>query len=73
MHSQDSSTGTSIALIYLGLRDNERAMIWLIKAYQARFNPSMLMRPVFDPLRSDPRFQDLLHRIGLPSHDAVIR
>ena len=73
MHSQDSSTGASIALIYLGLRDNERAMIRLNKAYQARFNPSMLMRPVFDPLRSDPQFQDLLRRIALPSHDAVIR
>src|SRR6266550_3252621 len=71
--SQDSSTDASIALIYVGLGDNDRVMIWLNKAYQARFNPSILMRPVFDPLRSDPRFQNLLHRIGLPSRDAVIR
>jgi TolB-like protein/DNA-binding winged helix-turn-helix (wHTH) protein/Tfp pilus assembly protein PilF len=71
--SQGSSTDASIALIYVGLGDNDRAMIWLNKAYQARFNPSILMRPVFDPLRPDPRFQDLLHRIGLPSRDAVIR
>jgi len=71
--SQDSSTDASIALIYVGLGDNDRAMIWLDRAYQARFNPSILMRPVFDPLRSAPRFQDLLHRIGLPSRDAVIR
>jgi TolB-like protein/DNA-binding winged helix-turn-helix (wHTH) protein/Tfp pilus assembly protein PilF len=70
---QDSSTDASIALIYVGLGDNDRAMIWLNKAYQARFNPSILMRPVFDPLRSDSRFQDLLHRIGLSSRDAVIR
>ena len=70
--SQDSSTDASIALVYVGLGDNERAMIWLNKAYQARFNPSILMRPVSDPLRSDPRFQDLLHRIGLPRRDAVI-
>jgi len=34
-------------------------MIWLDKAYQARFNPSILLRPAFDPLRSDARFQDL--------------
>jgi TolB-like protein/DNA-binding winged helix-turn-helix (wHTH) protein/Flp pilus assembly protein TadD len=65
--SQNSSTDASIALIYVGLGDNDRAMIWLNKAYRARFNPSILMRPVFDPLRSNPRFQDLLHRIGLPS------
>ena len=69
--SQDSSTGASIALIYVGLGDNDRAIIWLNRAYQARFNPSILMRPVFDPLRSDPRFQELLHRIGLPGRDAV--
>jgi Flp pilus assembly protein TadD len=71
--SQGSSTDASIALVYVGLGDNDRAMSWLNRAYQARFNPSILMRPVFDPLRSDPRFQDLLHRIGLPSHDTVIR
>jgi TolB-like protein/DNA-binding winged helix-turn-helix (wHTH) protein len=71
--SQSSSTDASIALIYVGLGDNDRAMIWLTKAYQARFNPSILTRPVFDPLRSDPRFQDLLHRIGIPSRDAGIR
>jgi hypothetical protein len=40
-------------------------MDWLEKAYGERFNPSVLMRPCFDPLRSDPRFQDLLRRIGL--------
>jgi TolB-like protein/DNA-binding winged helix-turn-helix (wHTH) protein/Flp pilus assembly protein TadD len=71
--SQDSSTDASIALIYVGLGDNDRAIIWLNKAYQARFNPSILMRPVFDPLRSDPRFQDLVHRIGLSSRDVVVR
>ena len=71
--SRDSSTGSNIALIYVGLGDNARAMIWLNKAYQARFNPSILLRPVFDPLRSDPRFQDLLSRIGLPSRDPVTK
>jgi tetratricopeptide (TPR) repeat protein len=61
-----SSTDANIALIYLGLGDRDQAMIWLDKAYQARFNPSILLRPAFDPLRSDARFQDLLRRIGLP-------
>jgi tetratricopeptide (TPR) repeat protein len=71
--SQSSATDASIALIYVGLGDNDQAMIWLNKAYLARFNPSILMRPAFDPLRSGPQFQDLLRRIGLPSRDAVIR
>jgi TolB-like protein/DNA-binding winged helix-turn-helix (wHTH) protein/Flp pilus assembly protein TadD len=71
--SQDSSAAANIALIYVGLGDNARAMIWLDKAYRARFNPSILLRPVFDPLRSDPRFQDLLRRIGLPNRDPVTK
>jgi TolB-like protein/DNA-binding winged helix-turn-helix (wHTH) protein/Flp pilus assembly protein TadD len=71
--SQDSSAAANIALIYVGLGDNARAMSWLDKAYRARFNPSILLRPVFDPLRSDPRFQDLLRRIGLPNRDPVTK
>ena len=63
---RNSSTDANIALIYVGLGDRDQAMIWLDKAYQARFNPSILLRPAFDPLRSDARFQDLLRRIGLP-------
>ena len=61
-----SSTDSHIALIYVGLGDHDQAISWLNKAHQARFNPSILMRPAFDPLRSDVRFQDLLRRIGLP-------
>ena len=63
--SHSSAADANIALIYVGLGDNDQAMIWLNKAYQARFNPSILLRPAFDPLRSDARFQDLLRRIGL--------
>src|SRR5215475_2698273 len=47
--SQGSPTDASIALIYVGLGDHDRAMVWLNRAYQARFNPSILARPVFDP------------------------
>jgi TolB-like protein/DNA-binding winged helix-turn-helix (wHTH) protein/Flp pilus assembly protein TadD len=62
---RNPAIAASIALIHVGLGDNDRAMAWLDKAHQARFNPSILLRPAFDPLRSDPRFQDLLHRVGL--------
>jgi TolB-like protein/DNA-binding winged helix-turn-helix (wHTH) protein/Tfp pilus assembly protein PilF len=70
---QDSSNAANIASIYVGLGDNSSAMIWLDKAYQARFNPSILLRPAFDPLRSDRRFQDLLRRIGFPSRDPATK
>jgi TolB-like protein/DNA-binding winged helix-turn-helix (wHTH) protein/Tfp pilus assembly protein PilF len=59
------SNAPEIALIYVGLDEKDEAISWLEKAYDERFNPSILMRPTFDPIRPDPRFQDLLHRIGL--------
>jgi TolB-like protein/DNA-binding winged helix-turn-helix (wHTH) protein/Flp pilus assembly protein TadD len=59
------SNASEIALIYVGLDEKDQAMTWLEKAYGERFNPSVLIRPCFDPLRSDPRFQGLLRRIGL--------
>jgi TolB-like protein/DNA-binding winged helix-turn-helix (wHTH) protein/Tfp pilus assembly protein PilF len=65
-HDQNPSADADIAFIYVGLGDRDQAMIWLNKAYAARFKASILLRPAFDPLRSDARFQELLRRIGLP-------
>jgi serine/threonine-protein kinase len=61
-------TAYLFALIYAGLGEKNQAMEWLEKAYQ---EPSTLLGyakvdPRLDPLRSDPRFQDLLRRVGLP-------
>jgi TolB-like protein/DNA-binding winged helix-turn-helix (wHTH) protein/Flp pilus assembly protein TadD len=61
-----SSHAPEIAVIYVALGDTDQAMNWLEKGYEERFNPGVLLRPGFDPLRSDPRFQDLVRRIGLP-------
>jgi tetratricopeptide (TPR) repeat protein len=66
-NDKNPSAEANIALIYVGLDDKDQAMMWLNKAYHARFNPSILVRPAFDPVRSDPRFKDLLRRIGLPN------
>jgi TolB-like protein/Tfp pilus assembly protein PilF len=55
-----------IALIYMALGDLDQAMNWLNRAYDARFNPAVLIRPTFDPLRSDPRFRELQQRMRLP-------
>jgi len=59
---------TDVALVYAGLGDKDKAFAWLDKAYEEHsFSLSNLkVEPRFDPLRSDPRFADLLRRIGLP-------
>jgi tetratricopeptide (TPR) repeat protein len=62
---QRYSNAADVALIYAGLNDKDQAFTWLQKAYDERFNPSILSRPAFDTLRSDPRFQDLRRRLGL--------
>jgi Tfp pilus assembly protein PilF len=56
-----------IALIYLGLGDKTQAINWLEKAYQERSSSLIYLQvdPRFDGLRTDPRFQDLLRRMGL--------
>ena len=59
------SYAPDIAVIYAALGDKEHAMNWLEKGYEGRFNPSVLLRPGFDPLRSDPRFKELVRSIGL--------
>jgi TolB-like protein/DNA-binding winged helix-turn-helix (wHTH) protein/Tfp pilus assembly protein PilF len=55
-----------IAMIYASMGDNDQAMHWLERAYEERFNPSILLRSGFDPLRSDSRFEEFMRRIGLP-------
>jgi TolB-like protein/DNA-binding winged helix-turn-helix (wHTH) protein/Tfp pilus assembly protein PilF len=60
------SHASEIAVIYASLGDTDQAMSWLEKGYDERFNPGVLIRPGFDPLRSNPRFQDLTSRVGLP-------
>jgi serine/threonine-protein kinase len=57
----------SIALVLLGLGEKDRAMEWLEKAYQERSYAMVFLKVSreFDPLRSAPRFQDLLRRVGM--------
>jgi TolB-like protein/DNA-binding winged helix-turn-helix (wHTH) protein/Tfp pilus assembly protein PilF len=61
------SHGSEMAIIYASLGDNDDAMNWLERAYEEKFNPGALLRPGFDPLRSDARFKDLVRRVGLPN------
>ena len=54
--------------VYIGLRDKDQAFVWLEKAYEERSNYVAFLKvfPIVDPLRSDPRFNDLIRRVGLP-------
>jgi len=56
-----------LALIYLGLGDKDQAFKWLQQAYEERNVLLVYLKvdPMFDSLRSDRRFQNLLQRIGL--------
>jgi TolB-like protein/DNA-binding winged helix-turn-helix (wHTH) protein/Flp pilus assembly protein TadD len=59
------SNAAEIAMVYAALGDKPRALAWLERGYNERFNAGVLLRPGFDPLRADPRFRDLVHRVGL--------
>jgi serine/threonine-protein kinase len=56
-----------IARIHIGLGEKDRAFEWLRTAYEERSDHllSIGVDPVYDPLRSDPRFTELLRGIGL--------
>jgi TolB-like protein/DNA-binding winged helix-turn-helix (wHTH) protein/Tfp pilus assembly protein PilF len=52
---------------HLALGDYDEAFIWFDRAYQEKSNILQFLKvhPFFDPLRNDPRFKDLVHKVGL--------
>jgi serine/threonine-protein kinase len=62
-----------MARVYLGLDDKDQAMHWLEKSYEERYGILVYLRvePLFDSLRADPRFEDLLRRIFSPSNSGI--
>jgi serine/threonine protein kinase/tetratricopeptide (TPR) repeat protein len=56
------------AVIYAGMGDEERAVEWLEKAFDDRSLEMIFLKvdPRFDRLHADPRFANLLRRMGLP-------
>jgi serine/threonine-protein kinase len=67
-----SNTGSMVsfhkALVYAGLGDKDRTFMFLESAYRERNYALCWLKvdPSFDGVRSDPRFRDLVRRIGLP-------
>ncbi len=58
---------TYFGMLYAGLGDKDKALEWLEKAFQERADGLtwLNVEPMLDDVRSDPRFQDLIQRIGL--------
>jgi len=63
-HRQDEN----MVIVYLGLGDKEKSLAYMEKEYTERSTGLMGLKvhPMFDPLRSDPRFQGLLRRMNFP-------
>jgi tetratricopeptide (TPR) repeat protein len=58
----------ALALGYAGIGDRDRAFAWLERAYEARSLPLLGLRafPDYDSLRTDPRYDALVRKIGYP-------
>ena len=56
------------ALVYAGLEDKDQAFMWLEKGYDERFTRFAYLRleALWDPLLTDPRFSNLVRRVGIP-------
>ncbi|MCU1296820.1 MAG: Adenylate cyclase [Acidobacteriaceae bacterium] len=69
LHDRGLVPSGSIGILYGALGELNEAFAWLEKAYEER-DPELTYLKVpgrrFEPLRHDPRFQDLVHRVGLP-------
>jgi len=59
----------NIAQAYMRMGEKEKTFSWLEKAYEEHDSGlvSLAVEPMFDPIRSDPRFKDLLRRMKLAS------
>ncbi len=63
---KEETAAIQIALVQIGLGDHDEAINWLEKAFDARQSHLLYIKQdaKFDPLRGDPRFEDLIRKIG---------
>jgi tetratricopeptide (TPR) repeat protein len=67
-YKNGEADGRDVAVVYAGLGENDKVFEWLEKDFQSRLSSLVELRSevAFIPLRSDPRYKDLLKRMGLP-------
>jgi len=65
---KDSNNNWTFAKVYVGLGEKDKALAELNKAYENRISSVLWFKvePQLDPLRPDPRFQELLKKVGFP-------
>jgi len=65
-YAKQLADGRDVAVAYVGLNDKDQAFAWLEKSFQYHsfFLQNLRMEPSFDPLHDDPRWNDLLRRVG---------
>jgi eukaryotic-like serine/threonine-protein kinase len=65
--TQRYTPAMTFALVYAGMGEKDKAFLWLEKTYEEHFTRLAYIQQeaLWDSLRSDPRFSDLLHRMGL--------
>jgi TolB-like protein len=73
--AQRYMTAWIFAVVYTGLGENGEALSWLERAFDEHDGmvANLGIDPIFDPLRGDPRFEELLRRLALPSPAGVER
>ena len=67
LHSSRKQSNSALAFIYIGMNDKARALDMLEKGLQERdnFMTHLKSDPLYDSLRSEPRFKELLRRMHL--------
>jgi len=67
-YAQGQHRADRIAVYYVRLGDKDEAFKWLQRSYDSHEADMSLVKavPYWDPLRSDPRFKELIRRVGIP-------
>lgn len=69
LRGQQYVSAVDIAMIHVGLSEKDEAIAWLEKGYEERAYAmqNLKVEPTWERLRDDPRFADIMRRVGLPS------
>jgi len=67
MNRHQQMDPAAILRAHIGMGDKDQSFAWLEKGYSQHSNALTTLKvdPIYDPLRGDPRFQELMRRVGL--------